>query len=118
MDVSCDADRRGFRAPYCCCQLVGICGGALYGLAAKWHSLPVALAGRALLGTAAASNSLAGAYIARTAPQSKVAGLALYGCSTRCRHMCMHITCACACTYAHHPVLHSHGGRLCAYGRR
>ena len=69
------SDRRGFRAPYLCCQLLGILGGVLYGVAAKWHSLPVALSGRALLGAAAASNSLAGAYIARTAPQSKVVGL-------------------------------------------
>ena len=70
--VGCWSDRRGFRAPYCSCQLVGILGGVLYGSAAKWRSLPVALFGRALLGAAAASNSLAGAYIARTAPQSKV----------------------------------------------
>ena len=62
------SDQRGFRAPYCCCQFIGICGGVLYGVAAKWHSTPVALSGRALLGVAAASNSLAGAYIARTAP--------------------------------------------------
>ena len=54
---------------------MGTVGGVLYAAAAKWHSLPIALSGRALLGLAAASNSLAGAYIARTAPQAKVTGL-------------------------------------------
>ena len=69
------SDRSGFRTPYCVCASCGVAGGCLYGLAGFFHSLPLALAGRALLGIGGSNRTLAPAFITRVAPTAQVTAL-------------------------------------------
>ena len=61
------SDRAGFRVPYCTCAVAGIMGGCLYALAGWMHSLPLAFAGRALLGVGGANRTLCSGFIKGTA---------------------------------------------------
>lgn len=66
------SDRRGFREPYTLCCVAAVAGGIMYAVAGHYHSLPLLVAGRSLMGVSGASMTLNSAYIARTTPPERL----------------------------------------------